>query len=118
MKIRTTLAVTVFVWMSISLSSYARDDAKPTVAYGTHACKDLTALDYEHVGSTTYYLKGHYDALHNVWVNYTSQNKPGVAVTKESIPIQDIHAYCLKNPRDTVIKVMSKREHWDWVKPT
>jgi len=112
MKTFLSLAVAAIICVAFSTSSYAADNVKVASKYEDYTCDELTTLDFESVGPVVYYVRGHYDAKHDIWTDYGYKSKSRTAdVGNAIIPVEDVYAYCLQNPKDTVINAITKQKH-------
>ncbi|MDD5586213.1 MAG: HdeA/HdeB family chaperone [Alphaproteobacteria bacterium] len=111
MKMFVTFAIAAIVCVAFSTPSHAAENAKAASKYDTYTCDELTSLNYEYVGSIVYYVKGHYDAKRDIWTAYGPKSKSETAdIMDDYIPVQDVYAYCVKNPKDTVINAITKHK--------
>jgi hypothetical protein len=99
----------IIVCAALNAPAHAADSTKSN--YATYTCDELTALNYESVGSVVYYVKGHYDAKHDVWTDYGPRSTSETAdIGKGYVPVEDVYSYCLKNPKDTVVNAITKHK--------
>jgi hypothetical protein len=69
MKTFLSLAVATIICVTLSASSYAAESVKAASKYEDYTCGELTALNFESVGPVVYYVRGHYDAKHDIWTD-------------------------------------------------
>lgn len=111
MKKLLTLATLTAIGCGTFLSTLAyADQEKATTAvyngYNTYTCEDLTDLEYEKVGSVIYYIRGHYDAKHDIWAGYTPDKQTKIE-DDFYMPVENIYSYCMKNPKSTVVDAIT-----------
>lgn len=92
----------------LSAPAHAEEEVAKTAVYGydTYTCDDLVDLDYERVGSVIYYIRGHYDAAHDIWTDYSPDDETTVE-DDLYIPVEDVYGYCMKNPKSTVVEALT-----------
>jgi hypothetical protein len=112
MKTSIALAIAIIICAISVVPVHAADSTKKASAYDTYTCDELTTLDFQSVGPVVYYVAGHYDAKHDIWTDYGYKSKTVTADTGNVvIPVEDVYAYCLKNPKDTVVSALTKQKH-------
>ena len=92
----------------LALPAYADQEVAEKAAYGydSYSCDELVGLDYEDLGSVIYYIRGHYDAKHDIWVDY-SPDKQKTVEDDFFIPVEKVYNYCKKNPKSTVVEALT-----------
>jgi hypothetical protein len=112
MRTAIKLTVAAIACAALATPAFAADSQKKVSSYEGYTCDELTTLDFQSVGPVVYYVAGHYDAKHDIWTDYGYKSKSITADTGNVvIPVEDVYAYCLKNPKDTVVNALTKQKH-------
>lgn len=100
------LAVTV---LGFSVPAFADQEIAETAAYGydSYSCEDLIDFEYDKAESIIYYVRGHYDAKHDIWADYEPSKQKEVFEEDFYVPVEKVYEFCKKNPKSTVVEALT-----------